>query len=246
MVNLVTTEPVEKEFKPIALNLAEEIPQIVSVINSLNNRKAQIAFADEEILIYGKKSITDKIGNLSFEISANSFFQTNTLQAERLYETVADFAGLSGKETVFDLYSGTGTIAIFLAARAKKVIGVEILEDAVTNARKNADDNGVENCEFHQGDMKEALKLFAGHSPDVLVVDPPRAGLHGKALEDIITLAPRKIVYVSCNPSTLARDLELMKKFYALKRAKPVDMFPHTWHIETVTLLERIDAEKDI
>lgn len=238
MVNLVTTEDISSQFKSLAAQIAGEFPQIVSVLNSINNRKAQIAFCDEEILVYGRSYIIDGIADLRFEISANSFFQTNTTQAEKLYSLVAEFAGLSGREVVLDLYSGTGTIAIFLARKAKEVIGIELIEEAVKNAKKNALFNHANNCRFITGDMKDVFPRQK-IKPDVLVVDPPRAGLHGDVLSAIIDLAPEKVVYVSCNPGTLARDLQLLTPTYSLERIRAVDMFPHTCHIESVSLLSK-------
>ena len=238
MINLVTAEDVSEQFSPFANELAGEFPQIVSIVNNINDRVAQVAFGDKEILIWGRSHIVDGIGDFRFEISANSFFQTNTNQAEKLYALVEDFAELTGNETILDLYSGTGTIAIYLSRHAKKVIGIELVEDAVINARKNAEYNNVQNCEFVKGDMKD---IFPGFStvPDILVIDPPRAGMHKDVVNEILRLKPARIVYVSCNPTTLARDIELLSTEFVLDKVQAVDMFPHTYHIESVALLRR-------
>lgn len=183
--------------------------------------------------------MTDAIGPFQFDISANSFFQTNTVGAGRLYDTVLAYAGLGGGETVFDLYCGTGTISIFLARAAGRVLGIEIVEDAVADARKNAERNGVSNCRFLAGDMRTVL---AGVTdiPDVMIIDPPRAGMHADVVRRVLELRPERIVYVSCNPTTLARDLVSLKEAYRVEECQPVDMFPHTFHIESVTKLTRI------
>jgi 23S rRNA (uracil1939-C5)-methyltransferase len=180
-----------------------------------------------------------------YRISANSFFQTNTLQAERLYDVVLRLADLHGEENVFDLYSGTGTIALHLAGEAKEVVGVESVPAAVEDARRNARENGVSNCTFVTGDLKDRLWHSDRPKPDVVVVDPPRAGMHPQAVADLSTLAPTRIVYVSCNPATQARDLKLLcaRGEYMLTEIQPVDMFPQTMHVENVVGMRRITPE---
>jgi len=182
--------------------------------------------------------IRDRIGPCTFQISANSFFQTNSLGAERLYGKVVEFAELKGRETVLDLYSGTGTIPIFLAGSAGRVIGMEIVESAVLDARRNCQENGVQNCEFILGDIRENLTLLT-IKPEVMIIDPPRAGMHQDVLSRVLEIGAERIVYVSCNPATLARDLGLMQEHYHIAEIQPVDMFPHTYHVECVVKLSR-------
>jgi 23S rRNA (uracil1939-C5)-methyltransferase len=191
-----------------------------------------------EILLSGQPCIRDKIGEFEFEISANSFFQTNTRGAQRLYETIKKYADLSSEETVVDLYCGTGAIAIYISRAAKTVIGIEIAESAINDAKNNCRINGISNCRFILGDIKEKLAELTA-SPDVMVIDPPRAGMHKDVVHKIIELAPVRLVYVSCNPATMARDLGLLKEKYRVLEVQPVDMFPHTYHIESVARLER-------
>jgi 23S rRNA (uracil1939-C5)-methyltransferase len=237
MVNIITAKEDRNVVQPLSDKLMETYPQIVSVVNNVTSRKAGVAIGEREIPLSGLTCIKDKIGDFEFEISANSFFQTNTRSAERLYKTVKEYAGLTEQETVLDLYSGTGAIAIYLSGSAKKVIGMEIAESAVNDARNNCRLNGVLNCNFILGDIKEGLKKLAS-SPDVMIIDPPRAGMHKGVVRRIIDMAPERIVYVSCNPSTMARDLDMLKDSYAVPEVQPVDMFPHTYHIESVARLE--------
>ena len=242
MINLVSSEPVKEQIQGFVQELVKEIPEIKSVVNNLNRRKAQIAIGEEEVLIYGSQTIHESLGEYTFEISANSFFQTNTKQAEKMYQIVKEYAALTGNETVIDLYSGTGTIPIYLSSLAKKVIGMEIVESAVDNAKENAKRFGIENIEFFCGDVKDLLKEKTELKADVLIIDPPRAGMHPSVLENVVKLSAKKIVYVSCNPSTLARDLETLKESYELLEVQPLDMFPHTYHIEAIALLTIKDS----
>ena len=225
--------------KPLAHKLMEKYPRIISIVNNITARKAGIAIGEYEILLAGEACLKDKINDFEFEISANSFFQTNTLGAERLYQTVADYAGLTGSERVADLYSGTGTIAICLSSGAREVMGIEIVESAVADAEKNCALNNVSNCHFISGDIKDCLSKIS-HVPDVMIIDPPRVGMHKDVVRRVLDMAPRKVVYVSCNPATLARDLNMIKEQYKVLEVQPVDMFPHTFHIESVAVLERI------
>jgi 23S rRNA (uracil1939-C5)-methyltransferase len=181
----------------------------------------------------GKSQLEDKIGPHSFQISANSFFQTNSLGAQRLYGTVVDYAQFKGNEIVLDLYSGTGTIPIFLASRVGSVTGIEISESAVQDAWKNCEKNGIDNCRFICGDIRKELPAMI-QKPDVLIIDPPRAGMHKDVLAQVLAMAPKKIIYVSCNPATMARDMGQMSQDYEIVEIQPVDMFPHTYHIEAV------------
>jgi len=238
MVNIITSKEDKKTLQFLADQLVNTYPQIISVVNNINSRKAGIAMGEYEILLSGQTSIRDKIGEFEFEISANSFFQTNTMGAQRLYETIKEYAALSGEETVVDLYCGTGAIAIFLSGEAKTVVGIEIAESAVNDAMNNCRINGISNCRFIVGDIKEKLAELSA-APDVMIIDPPRAGMHKDVVHKILELGPARIVYVSCNPTTMARDLGILKEIYRVLEVQPVDMFPHTYHIESVARLER-------
>jgi 23S rRNA (uracil1939-C5)-methyltransferase len=239
MVNLVTSEEQRSWVQPLADLLHHEYGNVVSVVNNVNTRKAGIAVGQWETCLAGKSSISDKIGEFEFEISANSFFQTNTRGAARLYEITKAYAGLSGQETVVDLYSGTGTIPIWLANDSKKIVGMEISAAAVQDAEKNCAKHGITNCHFICKDIKDGLNDLT-LSPDVMVIDPPRAGMHKNVTKVVLKLAPRRIVYLSCNPTTLARDLALLKEGYRVAEIQPLDMFPQTYHIESVARLERV------
>ena len=217
-------------------------PQITSlqyVINSKGNDTLQ----DLEIITYsGRDHIFEEMEGLKFKISAKSFYQTNSLQAYELYKITRDFCGLTGNETVYDLYTGTGTIANFIAKHAKKVIGVEYVEDAVKDAKVNSAINGIDNAVFFAGDMKDILNepFINQHGrPDVIITDPPRAGMHEDVIKVMLKAAPAKIIYVSCNPATQARDVAMMTEFYDIKIIQAVDMFPQTAHVENIALLVR-------
>jgi 23S rRNA (uracil1939-C5)-methyltransferase len=238
MVNMITSTENRKIVEPLAALLTEKYPGVVSVINNITSSKASVATGEYETVLAGSPYIRDKLGDFEFEISANSFFQTNTSGAEILYEKVKEFAGLSGGETVLDLYSGTGTIPVFLSADAGLITGLEIVESAVSDAKKNCLANGVSNCTFMLGDIRDSLSRVSG-KPDVMIIDPPRVGMHKDVVRQVSDMAPRRIVYVSCNPATLARDLFVLKEHYEVKEVQPVDMFPHTWHIESVARLEK-------
>jgi 23S rRNA (uracil1939-C5)-methyltransferase len=211
-------------------------PEITSVVNNVTARKAGIAVGEFERPVAGDSWIRDAVGRFEFEISANSFFQTNTRGAVRLYETVAECAGLGGAETVLDLYSGTGTIPIFLSGRCREVVGIEISAAAVADAQKNCRLNGISNCRFVLGDIQDCLPGLDVR-PQVVIIDPPRAGMAGDVVAQVMALAPERIVYVSCNPATLARDLALLKEAYAVLEIQPLDLFPHTYHMESVARL---------
>jgi len=238
MVNLVTAAEDEAETLPLAEQLIQSYPQIVAVVNNITARKAGVAIGEYEVSLAGATCIKDKIGAYEFEISANSFFQTNTRGAERLYKTAHEYALLTGNETVFDLYSGTGTIAIYLSTSAARITGFEIVESAVADARENALNNHVTNCDFVLGDIRNSL-TSADSRPEVMIIDPPRSGMHKDVVQTVLDIAPKRIVYVSCNPATLARDLGLMKADYKVEEVQPIDMFPHTFHIEAVARLEK-------
>jgi len=238
MVNIVTADEQPAHVRPLADRLAAEFPQVVSIVNNITARKAGVAQGDKEIELYGPPRIRDRIGLYEFEISANSFFQTNTRGAERLYDVVGDYARLSGSERVLDLYCGTGTIAIRLAAQAAEVIGLELVESAVADARDNCRRNRISNCRFIQGDILDTLATVETR-PEVVVIDPPRAGMHKHVVRRLMEVVPHRIVYVSCNPATMARDMIALKEHYHLAEVQPVDMFPHTFHIEAVARLEK-------
>ena len=222
--------------------IAEKFPQITS-LQYIVNGKANDSIYDQEIICYrGADHIFEEMEGLRFKINAKSFYQTNSAQAYRLYTVVRDFADLSGNELVYDLYTGTGTIAQFVARRAKKVVGVEAVPEAIEDAKANAQHNGIENAVFYVGDMKTVFNeefIAANGVPDVVITDPPRDGMHKDVVAQLLRIAPKRIVYVSCNSATQARDLALMDAAYKVTRVQPVDMFPQTHHVENVVLLER-------
>ncbi len=238
MVNVVTAEPIPAVMEQFAQQIQTIVPEVASVFNGINSRSGQTAFADTLHLIKGKAYIRERLGDLEFRISPNSFFQTNTLQAENLYRQVIKLAELTGQETVWDLYAGTGTIALFLAEQANRVVGFELIPSAVQDARENARRNGIENVMFVEGDLRHTLSRHPG-KPEVIICDPPRAGMHPDVVKTIVRIRPPRIVYVSCNPATMARDLIPLQPYYQLETVQPVDMFPHTYHIESVALLKR-------
>ena len=238
MVNIITSSENRALLEPMAARLMEAYPNVVSVVNNVTSRKAGVATGEYEINLAGASVLRDRIGAYEFEISAGSFFQTNTRGAEILYDTVKTFAGLTGREKVLDLYCGTGTIGIYLSDGASEVVGMEIVESSVKDAENNARLNGVTNCRFMGGDIKAGLPQ-APFRPDVLVIDPPRVGMHPEVLAQVLAMEAERIVYVSCNPATLARDLVSMQETYHVAAVQPVDMFPHTFHIETVVRLEK-------
>lgn len=240
MVNLVVHHN-RPELYILLDALAEKFPEISSLNYTINPKKNDTIY-DLEVMCYkGKPYIEEYLEQYKFKISPKSFFQTNTLQGVRLYQITREFAGLSGNEVVYDLYCGTGSIGIFLSAKAKKVIGIEVVADAVEDAKINAAWNNLEHCQFYAGDVADIAtdEFFAQHGrPDVIITDPPRAGMHEKLVQQLLRMAAPRIVYVSCNPATQARDLQLLSVMYDVKRVRPVDMFPHTHHIENVVLLE--------
>jgi len=238
MVNLVTASENLEKMHPVADRLVREHPEILSVVNNITQKKAGIAVGEREIPLAGPSKISDRLGPYDFRISANSFFQVNPSGAWTLFSTAKRYAQLTGTETVLDLYSGTGAIAIALSEIARSVIGMEIVSSAVEDAQENCRINGIANCRFLCGDILDLIPRMEKR-PDVVVIDPPRAGMHPKSVAKILELKPERMVYVSCNPATLARDLNLMKESYGVLEVQPVDMFPHTPHIEAVAKLER-------
>ncbi len=222
--------------------LQKEFPAIKSLLYCINNKGNDSIYDQMIHCFHGRPYIVEKMGALEFEITAKSFYQTNSTQAEALYQIAADFAGLQGDETVYDLYTGTGTIAQFIAHQCQKVVGIEAVEEAVEAARKNAQRNKIENAIFEAGDMKVCFDddFIQRHGPaDVVITDPPRDGMHPKVVEKLCKIAPKKIVYVSCNSATQARDLALLSSHYKVALSQAVDMFPQTHHVENVVLLLR-------
>jgi 23S rRNA (uracil1939-C5)-methyltransferase len=229
-----------------AFGLMEYLHTSFPEVNSLlyvDNHKFNDTVGDLEIEVYsGKDYIYEEMEGLKFKVGPKSFYQTNTDQAYNLYKVARNFAGLTGNEFVYDLYTGTGTIANFVAKDAKKVIGIEYVEDAIKDAIVNSDINGIKNTEFFAGDMKDVLtdEFIDVHGrPDVIITDPPRAGMHQDVVNTILKAKPKTIVYVSCNPATQARDLQLLDCDYEIQAVQPVDMFPHTHHVENVVKLTR-------
>jgi 23S rRNA (uracil1939-C5)-methyltransferase len=232
----------EQEARALMEYVAETFPQITSLMY-LDNQKCNDTIGDQEILLFrGNDHIYELMEDLRFKVGPKSFYQTNTEQAYHLYSVVRDLAGLTGNELVYDLYTGTGTIANFVARMAKKVIGIEYVPEAIEDARVNSSINGIDNTLFFAGDMKDLLTdafiATYGH-PDVVITDPPRAGMHPDVVKTICKAAPTRIVYVSCNPATQARDLQALDELYRVLEVQPVDMFPHTPHVENVVLLEK-------
>ena len=244
MVNVVTSYHDMDKLSPLTDKLLEEFPEITSLVNNVNTRKADVAFGEYETLLYGEPFIQEKIGALTFEISANSFFQTNTIQGEVLYEEVEKALDLKGDEIIYDLYCGTGTIGLYLSKNAKEVYGFEVIRSALDDAEKNADRNDISNVHFLKANLDTFFKSGQLPNriprPDVIIVDPPRAGMHQDMVNYLPRLKAKKIVYVSCNPTTQARDAKILNEHgYQIKNATMVDMFPHTPHIETVMLFSK-------
>lgn len=226
---------------PLMENLLQAFPKITSLYWVHNPKKNDSIYDLDPVLFSGEPYIVEELGHLRYMIGPKSFFQTNPTQGKVLYDLTAEFAGLKKEETVYDLYTGVGSIALYLAAQCKTIIGIEEVKEAIDDAQKNAVLNQVKNAAFYTGDVRKMLNstLYQNHGrPDVLITDPPRAGMHEDVIAEIIKLSPGRIVYVSCNPATQARDVELLSGKYNITRMRPVDMFPHTPHIENVALLE--------
>lgn len=238
----IETEENQKQADALMQHLADTFPQITSLLY-VDNHKANDTFGDQEIhVVKGKDYIYETMEDLKFKVGPKSFYQTNTEQAYELYKVARNFAGLTGEELVYDLYTGTGTIANFVAHQARKVIGIEYVPEAIEDAKVNSEINGLTNTLFYAGDMKDILNkdFIEEHGrPDVIITDPPRAGMHQDVIDTILFAEPKRIVYVSCNPATQARDLQLLDVAYKVVAVQPVDMFPHTQHVENVVLLER-------
>ena len=243
-VMLIVCFAYEDKAKRIALldALMQDFPQISSLYYVVNEKLNDSITDQSPILYKGSPAITEHMEGLSFKIGPKSFYQTNSRQAYRLYSVAREFASLTGKEVVYDLYTGTGTIAQFVSSKASKVIGIEYVPEAIEDAKANAKANGITNCDFFAGDMKDVLNeaFIRKHGrPDVIILDPPRAGIHPSVADVILAAAPERIVYVSCNPASQARDLAILCKDYKITDVQPVDMFPHTMHVENVARLIR-------
>lgn len=242
MVNLVIQHENKKDREALLDHLLATVPGITTILYTINPKLNDSIFDLEPKVYFGKGYAEEKLEDFTFKIGPKSFFQTNTSQGEALYQVTREFAGLTGTEIVYDLYCGTGSIGIFVSRQAGKVVGIELIKEAIDDAKENAARNGVNNAQFFAGDVVDICNdaFFAQHGqPDVIITDPPRAGMHEKLVNKLLEIAAPRIVYVSCNPATQARDLALLDQLYAVKKIQPVDMFPHTHHIENVVLLEK-------
>ncbi|MEO8174033.1 MAG: 23S rRNA (uracil(1939)-C(5))-methyltransferase RlmD, partial [Sediminibacterium sp.] len=241
MINVVLGYEDEEHRIKLLDGLLQQFPQITTLLYTINTKKNDSLYDLDPQVYFGKGHIIEKLEDYSFMISPKSFFQTNTKQAEKLYQVTRDYAELDGSQVVYDLYCGTGSIGIFVSGLAKKVIGVEMIEDAIADAKKNAELNNIHHASFFAGDVIDICNdaFFAEHGrPDVVITDPPRAGMHEKLVKKLLDIAAPTVVYVSCNPATQARDLALLDEKYKVEKIQPVDMFPHTLHIENVVQLK--------
>ncbi|MBK7677831.1 MAG: 23S rRNA (uracil(1939)-C(5))-methyltransferase RlmD [Chitinophagaceae bacterium] len=241
MVNIVVGENDEQKINLLMEYVQQKFPAITTLLYTVNTKWNDSMYDLEPVVYAGKGYAVEKLEDFQFKIGPKSFFQTNSKQAEKLYKVTRDFAELSGTETVYDLYCGTGSIGIFVSGKAKKIIGVEMIAAAIEDAKENAALNNLTTTEFYAGDVIEICndEFFAAHGkPDVIITDPPRAGMHEKLVKKIIEMAAPIVVYVSCNPATQARDLNLLDASYEVTKVQPVDMFPHTHHIENVVQLK--------
>ena len=242
MVILVTTAAEPERIDLVDRCLRKEFPEVTTLIHAVNATRSPVAAGEPERLVFGPGSIEEKVGSLSFRITPSVFFQPNTLQAERLFQVISELSQTSGNELLFDLYCGLGCIGLTLASKVDRVVGVESHPEAVRLAAVNAERNGIGNALFHAGDASMALRpdFQRRHGrPDLVVLDPPRVGLHPDVVKGLGRTRPRRIVYTSCNPATLARDLQVLSEHYVLEAVRPVDMFPQTYHIEAVAALSR-------
>ena len=239
------TIPKEKE---LVTEILEKFPEVKTIVKNINTKNTNVIMGKENINLYGNGYIYDILGDFKFKISPLSFYQVNPVQAEKLYELGVQAARISEKDIVFDLYCGIGTISLFMAKYAKKVYGIEIVEEAVNDAKENAKMNGISNVEFIAGDVENILDELINDKkmiPDIVMVDPPRKGLDNKSIENIMSIKPKKLVYISCNPATLVRDLSKLEGLYGVHEVIPVDMFPFTCHVECVVLMGRKDNESE-
>lgn len=242
MIVLVTRQFILPHLQEIVEDIQREVPKVVSIVQNINSEKTNVILGKQAMVLFGQDYYTDELMGHSFKISHQSFYQVNSEQTEKLYSVAVDYANLSGNEVVVDAYSGIGTMTLALAEQAGEVYGAEIVPQAIENAKKNAQDNGIENVDYEVADAGNWLvdKSKGGFDVDVVVVDPPRKGLSKAFIDAVLTMQPERMVYVSCNPSTLARDLKRLDEGgYTVEKAQPVDMFPQTYHIETVVLLTK-------
>jgi len=243
MVVLITRTDEIPNRKKLVRGIVEAFPDVKSIVQNINPKRTNVILGEETRVLWGRDVIYDKIGDIRFAISAQSFYQVNPVQTRVLYEKALEYAGLTGEETVIDAYCGIGTIALFLAGRAKKIYGVEVVPEAVADAKRNAELNGIRNAEFAVGKAETVMEQWyeAGLRPDCIVVDPPRKGCEPSLLDTILKMSPQRVVYVSCNPATLARDLRILEDGgYRTEAVQPVDMFPQTKHVETVVLMSKV------
>jgi 23S rRNA (uracil1939-C5)-methyltransferase len=241
MINIILAYKDEERSQMLFDFILKQFPQITTLLYTINAKRNDSIYDLVPKTVHGKGYITEQLENFRFKISPKSFFQTNTKQAEKLYTITRNFAELTGSEILYDLYCGTGSIGIFVSPLAKKVIGVEVIDEAIADANENATLNKITNTSFHTGDVIDVCdrRFFDENgTADVIIVDPPRAGLHGKLVERLLQIEAPVIVYVSCNPATQARDINILNEKYTVEKIQPVDMFPHTHHIENVTQLK--------
>jgi len=242
MVIVIFFENKKEEINDVMEAVKNKFPEITSLQYIINEKKND-TITDQEVICYnGKDFIQEEMEGLKFKIGPKSFFQTNSVQAYELYKVARNYAGLTGNEIVYDLYTGTGTIANFVAKEAQKVVGIEYVPEAIEDAKLNSEQNNIDNTVFYAGDMKDILTasfIAENGQPDIIITDPPRAGMHKDVVDTILQCAPEKIVYVSCNPATQARDIQLMSEHYSVEKIQPVDMFPHTHHVENVVLMKK-------
>nr|WP_263323728.1 23S rRNA (uracil(1939)-C(5))-methyltransferase RlmD [Neobacillus sp. Marseille-Q6967] len=242
MVVIITRTADIPNMSQLVEEIVARLPKVVSIVHNVNSKRTNVILGEKTTVLWGNEVIYDYIGDVKFAISALSFYQVNPVQTKVLYDKALEYAELNGEESVIDAYCGIGTISLFLAQKAKKVFGVEVVPEAIEDAKKNAELNGITNAEFEAGEAEIIIPKWykAGNKADVLVVDPPRKGCDEALLKTIIEMKPKKVVYVSCNPATLARDLRILEDGgYKILEVQPVDMFPHTTHVETVALLKR-------
>ena len=226
--------------KKLVEDLIVKFPKIKTIVKNVNKKNTNVILGNKNIVLYGKGYIKDKLGNLEFKISPLSFYQVNPIQAENLYNIGVKYANITKEDIVFDLYSGIGTISLFMARYAKKVYGIEIVEDAVNDAKENAKMNKINNVEFIAGDVEKVLDTLINKKkiiPNIVMVDPPRKGLDNNTIKNIKSIKPKKVIYISCNPATLVRDLSYLEEEYEICKIKPVDMFPFTSHVECVAVM---------
>lgn len=240
MVTLVTNQKNIEHEKELVAFITKKYPEIKTIVKNINDKNTNVILGRENVVLFGDGYITDYLGEYKFKISPMSFYQVNPVQTEKLYSKAVEYAELTGNETVFDLYCGIGTIGIFASKNVKKLYGIETVPEAIKDAKENAKENNLDNAEFFVGDVEKALPEFIKErnvTPDVVFVDPPRKGCDKTAIETLLSLEPKKIVYVSCNPATLGRDLKLFEEKYDIKRLSICDMFPFTHHVESIAML---------